>query len=149
MREKTNFISVFISFCCKTLKIFTFCHKTYVTFCREMLKYGTFCHECHQNLNIRAMRILFWIKSGCKEAAQVVLAWLRVMPRLFASTSRQVSSSWLTDAKDVMKRKSAKPHTVPQRLAERDTQGSVSSEVLLTQPHLQVWRPPLLQAPHC
>ena len=64
--ERKNFISVFPSLCCKTLKFLTFCHKTlkYVTFCREMLKYG----ECRKNLNIRAMRKWFWIKSGCEEA---------------------------------------------------------------------------------
>ena len=77
MRERKNFISVFPSLCCKTLKKFTFCHKTlkYVTFCREMLKYGTLCRECRKNLNIRAMRKWFWIKSGCEEAPQVVPAW--------------------------------------------------------------------------
>ena len=79
MRERKNFISVFPSLCCKTLKFLTFCHKTlkYVTFCREMLKYGTFCRECRKNLNIRAMRKWFWIKSGCEEAPQVVSAWPR------------------------------------------------------------------------
>ena len=77
MRERKNFISVFPSLCCKTLKFLTFCHKTlkYVTFCREMLKYGTFCRECRKNLNIRAMRKWFWIKSGCEEAPQAVPAW--------------------------------------------------------------------------
>ena len=77
MRERKNFISVFPSLCCKTLKFLTFCHKTlkYVTFCREMLKYGTFCRECRKNRNIRAMRKWFWIKSGCEEAPQVVPAW--------------------------------------------------------------------------
>ena len=64
----------------QNIKISTFCHKTlkYVTFCREMLKYGTFCRECRKNLNIRAMRKWFWIKSGCEEAPQVVPAWLCV-----------------------------------------------------------------------
>ena len=47
----------------------------YVTFCRRMLRYGTFCRECRKNLNIRAMRKWFWIKSGCEEAPQVVPAW--------------------------------------------------------------------------
>ena len=76
MRERKNFISVFPSVCCKTLKKFNFCQKTlkYVTFCREMLRYGTFCRECRKNLNIRAMRKWFWIKSGCEEAPQVVPA---------------------------------------------------------------------------
>ena len=78
MRERKNFISVFPSVCCKTLKNFNFCQKTlkYVTFCRGMLRYGTFCRECRKNLNIRAMRKWFWIKSGCEEAPQVVPAWL-------------------------------------------------------------------------
>ena len=77
MRERKNFISVIPSVCCKTLKNFNFCQKTlkYVTFCREMLRYGTFCRECRKNLNIRAMRKWFWIKSGCEEAPQVVPAW--------------------------------------------------------------------------
>ena len=80
MRERMNFISVFPSLCCKTLKFLTFCHKTlkYVTFCRKMLKYGTFCRECRKNRNIRAMRKWFWIKSGCEEAPQVVPAWRNV-----------------------------------------------------------------------
>ena len=46
-------------------------------FCREKLKYGTFCRECRKNLNIRAKRKWFWIKSGCEEAPQVVSAWPR------------------------------------------------------------------------
>ena len=77
MRERMNFISVFPSLCCKTLKFLTFSHKTlkYVTFCRKMLKYGTFFRECRKNRNIRAMRKWFWIKSGCEEAPQVVPAW--------------------------------------------------------------------------
>ena len=80
MRERKNFISVFPSFCCKTLKFLTFCHKTlkYVTFCRKMLKYGTFSRECRKNLNIRAMRKWFWIKSGCEEAPQVVPACMSI-----------------------------------------------------------------------
>ena len=62
--------------CCKTLKFLTFCHKTlkYGTFCREMIKYCTFCRKCRKNVNIRAMRKWFWIKSGCEEAPQVVPA---------------------------------------------------------------------------
>ena len=43
-----------------------------------MLKYGTFCRECRKNLNIRAMRKWFWIKSGCEEAPQVVPACTNV-----------------------------------------------------------------------
>ena len=43
-----------------------------------MLKYGTFCRECCKNLNIRALRKWFRIKSGCEEAPQVVPACNRL-----------------------------------------------------------------------
>ena len=101
MRERKNFISVFPSLCCKTLKFLTFCHKTlkYVTFCRKMLKYGTFCRECCKNLNIRAMRKWFWIKSGCEEAPQVVPAWwggvkLYIFSLLWKITWRYFGEDW-------------------------------------------------------
>ena len=32
-----------------------------------MLRYGTFCGECRKNLNLRAMRKWFWIKSGARK----------------------------------------------------------------------------------
>ena len=98
MRERKNFISVFPSVCCKTLKNFNFCQKTlkYVTFCREMLRYGTFCRECRKNLNIRAMRKWFWIKSGCEEAPQVVPAWWQ--SSLSSSPSSQYHSPLFRDS---------------------------------------------------
>ena len=73
-REFHLCISLFLL---QNINISHFFHKTlkYVPFCRKMLKYGTFCRECCKNLNIRTMRKWFWIKSGCEEALQVVLAW--------------------------------------------------------------------------
>ena len=56
--------------------------------------------------------------------------WFRVILHLSASTSRQVSASLLTNAKDDMRRESVHSHSVLQKLAERGTLSSASSSLL-------------------
>ena len=55
--------------------------------------------------------------------------WFRVILHLSANTSRQVSASLLTNAKDDMRRKSVRSHSVLQKLAERGTLSSASSSL--------------------